>query len=58
MFKFSQSAIEQVVSDMQNGNSDEFVKQFFASRPEWLDEDDKASQQTDKQQEQKTEKKA
>jgi hypothetical protein len=40
MFNISQSAIEQAVNDMRNGNSDEFVKQFFASRPEWLEDQD------------------
>jgi hypothetical protein len=48
MFQFSQSAIEQVVNDMRTGKSDEFVKEFFASRPEWS-EDDTASTQTDKE---------
>src|SRR5450755_1143511 len=35
MFKISQSAVEQTVNSIRNGDSDEFVKQFFASRPEW-----------------------
>jgi phage regulator Rha-like protein len=52
MFNISQAAIEQVVNDMRSGKSDEFVKEFFASRPEWV-EDDKATTQTDNKQEEK-----
>ena len=54
MFKVSQSAIEQVSRDIQAGK-DEHVKQFFASRPEWLDQDDKPTKQADeKKQEEKS----
>ena len=51
-FTFSQTAIEAVLRDIRNGN-DEFVKQFFAARPEWLDGDEKTNEQTDEQQSEK-----
>jgi hypothetical protein len=52
MFTFSQTAIGSVFRDIQAGNT-EYVDQFFASRSDWLDQDDKANQQTDNQQEEK-----
>lgn len=51
MFNISQSAIDQVITDMQTGASDDFVASFFANRPDWQDKDDSASVQTDKQEE-------
>lgn len=49
MFNISQSAIEQAVNDIRTGNSDEFVKQFFISRPDWQEKDEKDEKQEDKQ---------
>jgi hypothetical protein len=49
MFKISQSAVEQTVNSIRNGDSDEFVKQFFASRPEWQEKDEKDEKKEDKQ---------
>ena len=49
MFKISQSAVEQTVTSIRNGDSDEFVKQFFASRPEWQEKDEKDEKKEDKQ---------
>jgi hypothetical protein len=50
-FQFSQAAIDAVVRDIRSGNT-EFRDQFFASRPEWQ-QDEQASTQTDDQQEEK-----
>jgi hypothetical protein len=54
MFTISQGAIEQVVNDMRTGKSDEFVKEFFASRPDWQ-ENGAGNAQTDNKQEDKKE---
>ena len=38
MITVSQATIERICSDIRTGASDEFVKQFFASRPDWQEE--------------------
>ena len=35
-FQFSQSAVSQVLADMQSGASDDFVRQYFSDDPEML----------------------
>jgi hypothetical protein len=53
MFNISQAAIEQAINDLRSGASDDFVQSFFANRPDWQDNDDQASTQTDDQQAEK-----
>lgn len=55
MFQFSQAAIERAIQDMRSGASDDFVASFFANRPDWLDQDEQPTVQTDDQQEEKQE---
>jgi hypothetical protein len=50
MFTVSKTATEAVIRDIQTGNT-EYVDQFFASRPEWSEEDEETIKQTDKQEE-------
>lgn len=48
MFNVSQTAIEQVLNDMRTGKDAEYVARFWASRPEWLDQDNETSGQDNK----------
>jgi hypothetical protein len=54
MIQVSQSAIESVVRDIQSGDTP-YVSDFFAIRPEWLEQQDATTAQTDEQQEEKQE---
>jgi len=49
MFNFTQATIEKVLSDIRTGASDDFVKNFFTSRPDWQEKDEKTDKQEDKQ---------
>lgn len=49
MFNFSQATVEKVLSDIRSGASDDFVKDFFASRPDWQEKDEKTDEKEDKQ---------
>ena len=50
MFTISQSAVEQVLTDIRTGNT-EYVDQFFAARPDWQE----TGTETDKTEEKKEE---
>jgi transposase len=49
MFTVSQATIEKVLSDIRSGASDDFVKQFFASRPDWQEGTEETDEKEDKQ---------
>lgn len=58
MITVSQSAINSVLRDLESGNPD-YVEQFFAVRPDWLEQDGKqATEQEDKSEEKQEEAKA
>ena len=50
MIQVSQSAIESVLPDIQNGDTS-YVNDFFGARPDWLDHQDNTTIQTDDKQE-------
>lgn len=49
MFTISQAAINAVINDIQTDNTD-YADEFFANRPEWKDQDENQTVQTDDKQ--------
>lgn len=55
MFTVSQAAIDAVINDIRTGNTG-YVETFFACRPDWKDQNEQQTTQTDdKQQEREQE---